>query len=74
MTPRTAKAGVTLVAWKNVNKCHHDEKIHTRTMGAGMAEVVGVGVAEEVEEVEVGVLLVVSVLVTLKMSGKTVVR
>lgn len=41
-------------------------------MGAGWAEEVGVGVAEEVEEVEVGVL--VNVLVTLIVSGTTVVR
>lgn len=41
-------------------------------MGAGWAEAEGEGVAELVEEVEVGAL--VSVLVTLKMSGTTVVR
>lgn len=41
-------------------------------MGAGSGEEVGVGVAELVEEVEVGVL--VSVLVILKVSGTTVVR
>ena len=58
-----------------MNKCRNDDKIHTRTMGAGVAE--GLGVAEEVgveevEEVEVGVL--VSVFVMLTMSGSTVVR
>ena len=71
--PRTAKAGVTLVSWeKNENKWHNDDRIHTRVIGAGWAEEVGVGVAEELEEVEVGAL--VSVLVTLKVSGTTVVR
>ena len=54
-----------------MNKWHNDDRIHTRRMGAGWAEDVGVGVAE-LAEVEVGVL--VSVLVTLKTSGNTVVR
>lgn len=56
-----------------MKKCHNDDKIPTRTIGAGVgdadADEVGVGVAEEVE---VGVL--VNVLVTLKESGTTVVR
>jgi hypothetical protein len=57
-----------------VNRWHNDDRIHTRTMGAGWAEEVGVGVVElaEVVEVEVGVLM--SVLVILKVSGTTVVR
>lgn len=54
-----------------MNKWHNDDRIHTRTIGAGWAEEVGVGVAE-LAEVEVGAL--VNVLVILKVSGTTVVR
>lgn len=56
-----------------MKQCHNDDKIHTRTIGAGVgdgvAEEEGVGVAEEV-----GVGVLVSVLVILKVSGTTVVR
>lgn len=56
-----------------MNRWRQDERIHTRTMGAGWAEEEGVGVAELAEDVEVEVGVLTSVLVMLKVSGTTVV-